>query len=240
MKKAIVNACEPVIILGGGAIYDEDLSQALNVSPIVVAADGGADVALTENVELTAVIGDMDSISAKSISQIPSHKLFPITEQDSTDFDKALRNVSAPVVIAVGFSGGRIDHELAVFHTLACHPDRACVVLGEEDVVFLCPPVMNLAIAKGVRLSLFPLGPVTGRSSGLEWPIDGLGFAPGRLSGTSNRVIGPVRLEMDAALMLCILPRAYLEQVVTELMAVSQAQGRWPARAEPHITPPQS
>lgn len=237
MNREIVSSCDPVIILGGGAIYADDLPAALSLCTTVVAADGGADIALRDNVELAAVIGDMDSISSTAFSQIPPDKRFAIAEQDSTDFDKALRHIEAPVILALGFCGGRIDHQLAVFHTLMRRPDRACIVLGERDIVFLCPPSLNLPVSPRTRVSLFPLGPVTGRSVGLEWPIEGLRFAPGVISGTSNRAIGPVHLEMDAPCMLCILPRSYLEPITQALMALSQEHGRWPVRAEQHKDP---
>jgi thiamine pyrophosphokinase len=52
---------------------------------------------------------------------------------------------------------------------------------------------------------------VIGRSTGLDWPIDGIDFAPDRAIGTSNRASGgPVSLEFSARKMLVILPRAHL------------------------------
>lgn len=240
MKKTIVSSCDPVIILGGGAVFPEDLSLAQTFSSVVVAADSGANVALEAEVELAAVIGDMDSISRRSFAQIPEEKRFVISEQDSTDFDKALRHIEAPLIIAVGFSGGSIDHQLAVFHTMVRRPDRPCIVLAEHDVIFVCPRHISLPLAPRTRVSLFPLGPVTGRSTGLHWPINGLRFAPGRLTGTSNRSTGPVYLEMDAPNMLCILPRAHFADVIMELKALPPDCGRWPARATPRIAPRQS
>jgi thiamine pyrophosphokinase len=71
----------------------------------------------------------------------------------------------------------------------------------------------------GDRFSLFPMAPVTGRSAGLEWPIDGLAFAPSLRGGTSNRVTGPVRLEMDSPGMLVIVPRARLAQALAARLA---------------------
>jgi thiamine pyrophosphokinase len=240
VKKTIVSSRDPVTILGGGTVFADDLSLAQTYSSVIVAADSGAHVALEADVELAAVIGDMDSISTRSFAQIPPEKRFVITEQDSTDFDKALRHVETPLVIAVGFSGGCIDHQLAVFHTLVRRPDRPCLVLAEHDVIFLCPRRIDLPLPPRTRVSLFPLGPVSGRSEGLEWPIDGLQFAPGKLSGTSNRATGPVSLEMEAPCMLCILPRTFFADVIRVLMALPPEYGQWPARAAPRKAPPRS
>ena len=58
---------------------------------------------------------------------------------------------------------------------------------------------------------------LTGRSDGLRWPLDGLTFAPDGRVGTSNEVIGPVRLDFDRPGMLVVTPRAGLASVMTAL-----------------------
>ena len=55
---------------------------------------------------------------------------------------------------------------------------------------------------------------VTGRSSGLEWPIRGLNFAPAGRIGTSNRATGPVSLDFDGDGMLAILPKTRLDRLL--------------------------
>lgn len=228
MKK--LEVAHPVTLVGGGELGAGDLALAMALAPTCVAADGGADAALAEGIEPDAVIGDLDSISAPVRAQIPSQKLHHIAEQDSTDFDKALRSISTPLVVAVGFTGGRIDHLLAGLHTLLCHAQQRIVILAAEDVIFLCPPRIALPTSDGDRVSLFPLGEVRGQSSGLFWPIDGLTFRPGMASGTSNRATGPVTLQMDGPKMLCLLPRRFIQPVVRELLALP-APALWPARA---------
>lgn len=239
MNAKIVNRAHPVTLVGGGAVGAGDLDAALALAPTCVAADSGADIALAAGIEPEAVIGDMDSISVAALGRMPSARCHRISEQMSTDFDKALRNISAPLVIAVGFSGLRIDHQLAALHTLVMRADVACLMLGAEDVIFVCPPVFEMPLAAGTRVSLFPMGGVTGRSRGLEWPIDGLSFAPDGVSGTSNRATGDLRLEMDAPAMLCLLPRRFMAEVAARLAALP-APARWPARAAPHKDLPPS
>lgn len=238
MNNKIIHEIKPVTLIGGGAVGAGDLETALALAPTCVAADSGADVALQAGVTLAAAIGDMDSISPESVAQIPTDKFHKIPEQMSTDFGKALRNISAPCIIAVGFSGARIDHQLGVLHTLVMYPDVACVVLGAEDIIFVCPPRFELPMAPGTRVSLFPMGTVTGRSEGLQWPIEGLEFAPSVMSGTSNCATGDLKLWMEATCMLCILPRRFLA-AVTKRLAGLPSDARWPARAEPHRDPPQ-
>ena len=107
-------------------------------------------------------------------ARLPVDIFHEISEQDSTDFDKALRHLAVPLVLAVGFTGARLDHELAVFHSLVTRSGHRCIVIGERDVVFHAPLRLGVDLPPGTRVSLFPMGPVTGRSRGLRWPIDGL------------------------------------------------------------------
>lgn len=231
MNNVILSSSQPLTLLGGGAATAQDLHAALTLGPTCVAADSGAHLALSERVALAAVIGDMDSISDAARAQVPADRFHHIAEQNSTDFDKALRHLSAPVIIAVGFTGGQIDHALAVLHTVLLRAHQRIVLLGEEDVIFLCPRRLELDLPVDTRVSLFPLVPVTGRSDGLFWPIAGLSFAPGEMSGTSNRATGAVRLAMDATGMLCILPRRFMPEVVSALSHLPE-DAQWPARAE--------
>ncbi|PWG16908.1 thiamine diphosphokinase [Salibaculum griseiflavum] len=231
MEQVIVSSHDPVTLLGGSDHAEADLAEAMAHAPLLVAADGGGDRALLAGQRPAAVIGDMDSLSA-SAREILADVLHPVSEQETTDFDKALRAIAAPLVLAVGVSGGRFDHELAALTVLARHPDRPCLVIGRESLVFLCPPRLRLDTAPGTTVSIFPL--VAGRveSEGLEWPTTGLDLAPDGRIGTSNRATGPVALAPEAPQMLVILPRDQLAVAVRALLAqVGVASGRWPARA---------
>ena len=95
-------------LVGGGKATAADLNEALALAPSCFAADGGADLVHQQGVELTAVFGDMDSISDAARSHILDERFHHIAEQDSTDFDKALRNISATAIVGVGFLGGQI------------------------------------------------------------------------------------------------------------------------------------
>lgn len=238
MRTPIVHSLEPVSLIGGGVVGKNDLAQALGYAPTLVAADGGAAKALKAGQDPVAVIGDFDSLTASVRARIPADRLFPILEQDSTDFDKALRHIAAPVVLAIGFLGGRVDHQLAAFNTLVRYANRPCVMLGPREVIFHAPPRLELDLTPGDILSLFPIQRVTGVSIGLEWPIDGLVLEPGGRVGTSNRVVGPVRLDMDVPGALVIVPRAALGAVMRAFtpgegpeLAAGPKPARWPARA---------
>lgn len=221
MNHKIVESREGVTLIAGGPCTRRDLMLALRRAPCLVAADGGADRALALGAMPHAVIGDFDSVS-KQAQQRLAGRLFPITEQETTDFDKALRSVQAPFVLGVGVAGGRIDHELAVLNGLVRHAAEGgampCLLIGAQDVIFAAPLALHLELRAGDRLSLFPLAPVQGESQGLRWPIDGLMLAPDGRVGTSNAVeTGPVDLRFETPGMLVILPRNRLDAALAAL-----------------------
>ncbi len=229
MVKPIVASSGPITLVGGGNASIADLSDALTIAPICVAADGGAELALKAGVTIEALIGDFDSVSAVALSQIPPDRHFRISEQETTDFDKAIRSIDAPLTIAVGFTGGRIDHQLSAYSTLARHPDRRCILLTPNEIILLAPPEIAVPTQPGDVVSIFPLGLTRGTSRGLEWPIDGVRLDPFSRIGTSNRALGPVTLSVDAPAALLILPRRIIRQVVQALM-LSTGAG-WPPLA---------
>lgn len=220
MNSPIVQSTEGVTLAGGGPFPARDLRLALARAPVPVAADGGADRLLRLGVTPQAVIGDMDSISDWARSAIPATRQHRIAEQVTTDFDKALRGIEAPLILALGFAGARLDHGLAAMSTLIARADRRCILVGPKDLAFAAPPRLALDLSPGDALSLFPMAAVTGRSAGLEWPIHGIGFAPDGMIGTSNRVTARrVELEFDRRGMLVILPRRRLDAAIRALRA---------------------
>lgn len=222
--QVIVDSLQGVTLAGGGPFGKAALARALRFAPRIVGADGGADRLLALGVEPEAVIGDMDSISMAAQARLAG-RLFPIAEQVTTDFDKALRSVRAPFVLGLGFAGARLDHGLAVLNALVRQPEQRCLVLSPQDVIFLAPAEMRLDLPIGSRFSLFPMAEVTGESAGLRWPLQGLDFAPDAMIGTSNEVSGPVEMRFSARKMLVILPIRSLAAALRGLAGGSPARG---------------
>ncbi|MEL6169603.1 MAG: thiamine diphosphokinase [Pseudomonadota bacterium] len=216
MTPFIVDTEKSVTLVGGGTVTPHDIEDCLTRAPVIVAADGGATPVLAEGHVPDAVIGDLDSLPQSARAKIPARRLHEITDQDTTDFEKCLRSVRAPLILGAGFTGQRIDHELAVYATLV-RSGRPCIILGSEDIVFAAPDRIEFDPGIGTRVSLFPMARVTGRSSGLFWSINGITFSPAGRGGTSNRATGPVMLEFDAPGMLVILPRACLDMAIDAL-----------------------
>ncbi len=220
MNERIVQCEGGVTLIGGGAAQVADVHQALTIAPCLVAADGGGDRALSMGLSPHAVIGDLDSLSPEG-RRVLADRLYHVAEQDSTDFGKCLRLVSAPFYLALGFTGLRLDHTLSALNELAARPGQLIVVVAEDDLIVRLPEAFEITLPVGERLSLFPFGLARGRSEGLRWPIEGIDFAPTGRIGTSNEVAGEgadvqVRLEITGA-MLLLLPKRHLQAVLDAL-----------------------
>ena len=222
---------EGITLVGGGILTPQTLERALEAAPNLVAADGGADQVLALGRQPDLAIGDFDSISAQALAALGAARLHNVATQEDTDFDKALAAIAAPFVLAVGFSGARLDHTLAAMNTLLRHPNRRVVVDTGHDLCVVLPPRLVLELPALTRVSLFPMGPVRCRSAGLEWPTDHLAFAPQGRIGTSNRATGDqVTLEADAPLMLLMVPDTALAALLEGLLVAPLWPEGVPAR----------
>lgn len=210
MTRCNVQSSQGVTLIGAGRPEPSDISLLLDHAPVLVAADGGANLCLEHGFAPVAVIGDFDSLTDDTRAALPETRFIHIAEQDSTDFEKSLMRIDAPFILATGFTGARLDHTLAALSALAQHNGPPVIVLSEEEIIFHAPRTLTLKLAAGTRVSLFPLGPVHGRSKGLKWPIDELTLRPDGRIGTSNEATGPVSLSLDAPGCLVILQRAVL------------------------------
>lgn len=221
----LVRARGAVTLVGGGPVAFDQLAAALALAPEVVGADGGGDHPLPGGHRFCAVIGDMDSLAGAARLRAEGVALHEIAEQESTDLEKCLRAVEAPLFIGLGFLGGRIDHHLAAMNALVKHPDKAVVLVGGDDLCFLCPVKFEMELAAKTRVSLFPMGEVSGLAwEGLRWPLSGRPFRPDGRIGTSNEAVGgPVSIAFNAPRMLSILPASLLGPVVARLRGAGQA-----------------
>ena len=209
-----------VTFLGGGELNIDDLVNATKLAPKLIAADGAADVAINNGFVPTAVIGDMDSISndffVKHSELIKLHE----KEQETTDFDKCLRNVVAKFGIGVGFLGARIDHELAALNSILNHSNYPVFLIGTEDVIFSCPSYIELNLPIGTRVSLFPLREVCVSAKGLVWNLKKELLSPIERIGTSNLSnLSRVSIETDNKGLLLILPKSFLPALINDLVS---------------------
>jgi thiamine pyrophosphokinase len=207
-----------VTLLGGGELSAATVSELLTLAPNLVACDGGAARALDFGLMPRLVVGDMDSLGPQARAQIDPTRILEIAEQDSTDFDKAIRSIETPMILGAGFMGRRADHALAAFNTLVRYASRAIILVGEYDVCFHTPAALRLDLEPGMRVSLFPMTELIVSAKGLEWPLDRLKLSPAGRVGTSNRAnANLVEIAPGGDGLLVFLPRRALPAVIDAL-----------------------
>ena len=181
----------PVILVGPADVDITRLETLASRSYPIIAADGGANILLQMGIQPTAIIGDLDSLD-RDLMIDAGVTLLHIPEQETTDFEKCLYSVEAPMFLALGFIGGRFDHTLATLHAMAKFIGQKYVLLiGREDASFIHMGELTLATEPGQVVSIFPLSSIEFASSkGLKYPLDGLKFDIGTKIGTSNLATG--------------------------------------------------
>jgi len=192
MKQTIFSYDTPVILLGGGDINWPVLQHYVDLSFPIVAADGAANALETTAIVPDRIIGDLDSLTRpETWSERTS--LHHVTEQDSTDFEKCLYSIEAPLHIGFGFLGQRLDHSLAAIHVMAKYATTDNVLLVDMvDAIFVRTNDVSLDLPVGSRISILPTGETTFLSSeGLAYPLDGLTLKPGTLISSSNKTVAP-------------------------------------------------
>ncbi len=182
----------PVVLVGGGTIAWPAFEQVKSLGLPLVAVDGGANPLAARGIEPDLVIGDLDSIDDSRGLRLIC-QVVEIAEQETTDYEKALYSLQAPLFIAFGFWGRRLDHSLAALHVITKYrTTKRIVMVDQEDLLYLPQGPLTLALPTHTRVSLFPLGAAkfTG-STGLKYPLAGLTLENGTAIGVSNQTSEP-------------------------------------------------
>ncbi len=186
MSEIIVRNTASIALLGGAQIAPQLLNILQSKTSTFVAADGGAAHLLDAGLIPAAVIGDMDSVS-DAVRTAFGDIFHASDDQSTTDFQKAMARIDAPVVLAAGFLGGRLDHTLSVLNTLARENLMQVILVSGDDVCFLARhPRTHLSLPVGTRIALVPLGSAQVDTSGLRWDIADAAMAPDGFISTSN------------------------------------------------------
>ena len=211
---------EPVTLSGGGRLSRESLVLARKFAPTVIAVDGGANRLREWGVSVAAVVGDMDSVSDLPFWRCRGTTVLAEEEQDTTDLAKCLRLVQAPLHLAVGFLGSRLDHTLAAISVAAVHRRGKFILIDDDDIAFAAPIAWEGDLPAGSRISILALRPVRVLdSTGLRWPPDGLILDLGATRGISNVAPGGrIRISFERAGAMLVVERKHLREAVRSLL----------------------
>lgn len=222
MTTAVILVAGPMPSLDGpedalsGSTLGDRLRERINeLGPdLVVAADGGLDLALGLGYSPDHVIGDMDSVSSSALLRARSQGLH-LTEmpvaKDASDYELALDlaiDRGADHLMVIGGASGRLDHVFATLLTLT-HPKFAGRVIegwlvdnyiavingqhasGDDGGLARSPSRAVITGELGEQVSVFAFnGPANGvTTTGLRWVLDNASLTGGTSLGVSNELI---------------------------------------------------
>jgi thiamine pyrophosphokinase len=192
-----------IVIVGGGGPPSGGGAQELatEAASAVIAADSGLEAALKLGLDVTAVVGDMDSVDPATLAEATVAGV-PVERhpeaKDATDLalalDAALARDPERIVVVTG-AGDRLDHTLSLAQLLASPRTAGVDVdawIGNAHLSVI-RDVGVLRGAPGDLVSLVPLnGPALGVvTDGLLYPLHSEDLPVGSTRGVSNELAVP-------------------------------------------------
>ena len=166
-----------LISIGGNSTSDV-LSIESNFEEII-AVDSGVEHLFKLSLDPTTLIGDLDSISKKSLDEVKKNgvKILAFnSNKDQTDFELALNyleEVEKSKVYIIGGESGEIDHLISIFLLIPSKSffENIIWLYGDKKIIFR--QKIELNIKKLTKFSIIPLSDLTNLSiDGAEWNLD--------------------------------------------------------------------
>jgi thiamine pyrophosphokinase len=207
-----------IIIVANGTITPEvNLDLRAKKADFLIAVDGGADHCVAAGVIPDIVIGDLDSISLRSLDQLKQAEVkilsYPV-EKDFTDLELALKyavNQSEGEIVILGGLGTRWDMSMANLMLLGADflKERVIrMITGDQEAVLLkAGQQITIHGKNGSIVSLIPLSSdakgVT--THGLRYPLDNETLVFAATRGISNQLKSKkATVYLRSGLLLCI------------------------------------
>ncbi len=183
-----------VLVIAHGEPPSAALLQELATgAELIVAADGGALVALDAGLMPDWVVGDLDTMDQFPAAPIPRERLVRDADPETTDLEKAIRFAlerGAHRVDVAAAGGGRGDHALANLSVLVLFAEHEVVLHDDLFETWLVRGVTEVRGEPGTVVSLIAPGGARGVTTrGLRWELHGedLPFSP---RGVHNELVG--------------------------------------------------
>ena len=166
-----------LISIGGNSTSDV-LNIESNFEEII-AVDSGIEHLLNLSLDPNTLIGDLDSISKKSLDEVKKNgvKILAFnSNKDQTDFELALNyleEAEKSKVYIIGGESGEIDHLISIFLLIPSKSffENIIWLYGDKRIIFR--QKIELNIKKLTKFSIIPLSDLTNLSiDGAEWNLD--------------------------------------------------------------------
>ena len=145
----------------------------------IIAVDSGVEHLFKLSLDPTTLIGDLDSISKKSLDEVTKNgvKILAFdSKKDQTDFELALNyldEAEKSKVYIIGGESGEIDHLISIFLLIPSKSFSENIIwlYGDKRIIFR--QKLELNIKKLTKFSIIPLSDLTNLSiDGAEWNLD--------------------------------------------------------------------
>jgi thiamine pyrophosphokinase len=195
-------------VLGGTDIDDRLFKFWAHESDILVAADGGADLALRHGLVPHVIVGDLDSASPEALAS--GADVYKFDDQNTTDCDKMLQWVADQGhthIDVIGVEGDRLDHVLGTLGSCARSPLSIRLVLRDGLGWVLKPGAHTVPATPGQRISILPIGSADDVSiAGLRWSLTSADLRLDGFVSVSNIVEeAPVEVSISEGSLLIII-----------------------------------
>lgn len=182
------------LILANGKPPRKSLLESMRKqADFFVCADGGANAAASLGERPDFIIGDLDSIKAATVRKFKSVKTHRVSDQNSTDLEKAfnwLIRRGYNEITVLGATGGRVDHLAGNLSALGKFSRTASIrFIDDSGVMMPVGSSMTFDAEPGTVVSLIPLSRCEGIvTEGLKWKLWNGMLELGVREGTSNVV----------------------------------------------------
>jgi thiamine pyrophosphokinase len=189
-----------VVVAGSSQTAELD-AVVVASADLVVAVDGGAEALAEVDLTPAMLVGDMDSISTRTLAALEARGVEVVmlpTAKDETDTEAALRLVVArgadDIVVYGALGGPRLDHLVGNLLLLSSPwlADVRVRMVDDRHEALVVNGDSVVAGAPGDIVSLLPLTPAVEdvRTDGLLYPLDGEVLYQAATRGVSNTMVG--------------------------------------------------
>jgi thiamine pyrophosphokinase len=182
------------IFCNGQKISKHIFSLYRNTIDYIICADGGVNKIIDFNIHPDAIIGDFDSITKKLLTKYKNCEIIHISDQHSTDLEKALNHAitfKPKNIYIFGAIGSRIDHTLTNLNMMKKFHKYSNIELisNKAKLIYINKPI-KLQLPKYAIVSLFPIGLVKKVTlKGFKFPLTNEDLEFGVRDGQSNLTI---------------------------------------------------
>jgi thiamine pyrophosphokinase len=176
-----------------------------------ICADGGANSARKLNIVPDIIIGDLDSISEKSIKYFEyKSEIIQQKRQNDTDVEKALKYLikkKYEKVILLGATGDRLDHTICNLGIVIKFFDKIDIsIIHEKSFLTAYNDNVEFQTISDEIISIYGFDARTKiKSKGLKYPLNNVALPFGQKESTSNVATGnSVSLKINGGIIFVI------------------------------------